>query len=107
MGLNHIPIYEGDEDPKIHWFICEKFWDAKNITDEDKQMAQFGATLQHCALTWFMNYTENQNRSKSDIKNNFLSFFKVQDVANMKKYLKTFIVIVTDWLIPSHYVLLI
>jgi hypothetical protein len=83
MGLNHIPIYEGDEDPKIHWFICEKFWDATDITDEDKQMAQFGATLRHHTLTWFMNYTENQNWSKSDIKNNFLSFFKVQDVAHL------------------------
>jgi hypothetical protein len=36
LGLNPIPIYEGDEDPKRHWFICEKFWDATNITDEDK-----------------------------------------------------------------------
>jgi hypothetical protein len=25
MGFNHIPIYEGEEDPKCHWFVCEKF----------------------------------------------------------------------------------
>jgi hypothetical protein len=24
MGLNNIPIYEGDEDPRRHWFICAK-----------------------------------------------------------------------------------
>jgi hypothetical protein len=45
MGLNHIPIYEGDEDPKRHWFVCEKLWDATDITNEDKKMAQFGAAL--------------------------------------------------------------
>jgi hypothetical protein len=37
MGLNHIPIYEGDEDPKQYWFICEKFWDVPNIIDEEKK----------------------------------------------------------------------
>jgi hypothetical protein len=45
MGFNHIPIYEGEEDPKHHWFVCEKFWDAADITDEDKKMAQFRAAL--------------------------------------------------------------
>jgi hypothetical protein len=71
-------------------------------------MEQFGASLRHHSLTWFMNYTKNQNQSKSDINNKFLSLFKFQDVAhlvaqklkeikqrpresvvNMKKYLKT------------------
>jgi hypothetical protein len=37
----------------------------QDIIDEDKQMTQFGVSLQHYALTWFMNFTENQNRSKS------------------------------------------
>jgi hypothetical protein len=45
VGLNHIPIYEGDEDPKWHWFVCNKFWDLVDVTDEDKHMEQFGATL--------------------------------------------------------------
>jgi hypothetical protein len=44
--------------------VCEKFWDVDDITDEYKKMAQFGATLQHRALTWFMNYTEKKTRSK-------------------------------------------
>jgi hypothetical protein len=83
MGFNHIPTYEGDEDPKRHWFVCEKFWDVADITDEDKKMAQFGVSLRHRALTWFMNFTENQNRSKSEIKNSFLTFFKVQDVTHL------------------------
>jgi hypothetical protein len=51
MGLNHIPIYEGDEDPKRHWFVYEKNWDASDITDEDKKIAQFGVVLQARALT--------------------------------------------------------
>lgn len=45
MGLNHISIYEGDEDPKKHWFFCEIFWDANTITNEDKQMAHFAVAL--------------------------------------------------------------
>jgi hypothetical protein len=39
MALSHIAIYEGDEYPKRYWFICEKFWDAIDIIDEEKQMA--------------------------------------------------------------------
>jgi len=76
MGFNHIPIYEGEEDPKFHWFVCEFFLDADDITDEDKKMAQFRVALRHHALTWFMNYTENQTRSKVEIKNIFLIVFK-------------------------------
>ena len=83
MGFNHIPTYEGDEDPKRHWFVCEKFWDVAEITYEDKQMEQFSVSLRHCDLTWFLNFTENQTRSKSEIKNSFLTFFKVQDVTNL------------------------
>lgn len=45
MGLNNIPLYEGDEDSRRYWFVCEKFWDATDVSDEDKQMAQFGAAL--------------------------------------------------------------
>jgi hypothetical protein len=50
MGFNHIPIYEGEEDPKCHWFVCEKLWDAADIIDEDKKMAQFRAALRGTAL---------------------------------------------------------
>jgi len=39
MGMNHIPIYEGNEDPERNWFFCEKFWTTNNINDEDKKMA--------------------------------------------------------------------
>lgn len=45
LRLSHIPLYEGDEDPKKHWFVCEKIWVANNITDEDKQMAHFSIAL--------------------------------------------------------------
>jgi hypothetical protein len=32
----HILIYEGDEDPNFHWFICETIWDATTMTDKEK-----------------------------------------------------------------------
>ena len=38
-GSAHIHLYEGDEDPRRHWFICESTWEANQVTDEDRQMA--------------------------------------------------------------------
>ena len=38
---------------------------------------------QEQALTWYMNFTENQTRSKNDIKQSFLTFFKTQDVKHL------------------------
>ena len=35
------------------------------------------------ALTWYMNFTENQTRSKADIKANFLAFFKTKDITHL------------------------
>ena len=32
----HIPIYEGEEDPRQHWFICKWMWDAADIMDENR-----------------------------------------------------------------------
>ena len=55
----HIPIYEGEEDPRRHWFICERMWATTNIIDEDKQIAQFAGKLRKRALTWYMNFTES------------------------------------------------
>ena len=83
MGLNHILIYEGDEDPMHNCFIYGKFWDATDITDKEKQIAQFGATLRARYLKWFMNYTNNQQCSKEDIKQSFLKFFKTQDNSHL------------------------
>lgn len=34
-----IPIYEGDEDHRNHWFIYETIWDVIDITDESKQIS--------------------------------------------------------------------
>jgi len=56
MGFNNIPIYEGEEDPKLHWLMCKKFWDATDIIDEDKKMEKFRVSLHHHAITWFMKY---------------------------------------------------
>ena len=36
--VGHIPLYEGDEDPRRHWFVCESTWEANVVTSEDRQM---------------------------------------------------------------------
>jgi hypothetical protein len=45
---------------------------------------QFRAILCHHALTWFMKYTEKQTRSKAEIKNNFITLFKIQDITHLE-----------------------
>ena len=79
----HIPICEGEEDPKWNLFVYERMWDATGVIDDDKKIAQFAGTLRKRALTWYMNYTKNQARSKDDIKSNFLAFFKTEYVAHL------------------------
>ena len=51
-------------------------WDAVDVTDENKQIAQFAGALRKRALTWYMNFMESQNRSKVEKKASFLAFFK-------------------------------
>ena len=58
-------------------------WDATDVMDEDKQITQFAGALRKRALTWYMNFTENQNRSKAEIKASFLAFSKTKDVAHL------------------------
>ena len=79
----HIPIYEGEEDPRRHWFVRERMWDTTEVTDENRQIAQFVGASRKRALTWYMNFTESQNRSKAEIKASFLAFFKSEDVAHL------------------------
>ena len=68
-GSAHIPLYEGDEDPTKHWFICESTWEANQVTNEDRKMAQFAGALQKRELTWYMTYTERTpNATKTEIK---------------------------------------
>ena len=74
--LVHIPTYEGEEDPRQHWFICKRMWDAVDVTNDDKKIAQFVGALRKRDLTSYMNFTENQARTKYEIKINFLAFFK-------------------------------
>ena len=58
-------------------------WDVADITDDDKKIAQFVGALRKRALTWYMNFTKTQERSKDEIKTNFLAFFKIEDVAHL------------------------
>lgn len=86
MGFNHIPLYKGNEDPKNNWFICENFWSANDLTNKDKLMAQHTTTLRKCALTWFMNITKYQPKSKDEIKPSFLTYLKAQDVKHLETH---------------------
>ena len=87
----HIPLYEGDKDPRRHWFICESTWEANQVTDEDRQMAQFIGGLRKRTLMWYMNFSERKPRAmKAEIKAQFLSFFKTPDTKHLAaKKLKT------------------
>ena len=42
-------------------------WDAADVTNDDKKIAQFAGALRKRALTWYMNFTENQARSKDKL----------------------------------------
>jgi hypothetical protein len=63
--------------------LCEKNWDSLDITYEYKQMEQFIRALRKRYLTYFMNFTKNPKTMKAKIKNNFLSFFKTQDIKHL------------------------
>ena len=58
-------------------------WDETDVTDDDNKIAQFAGALRKRALTWYMNFTENQARTKDEIKTNFLAFFKIEDVTHL------------------------
>ena len=38
-GSTHIPLYEGDKEPRQYWFIYESTWEENRVIDEDIQMA--------------------------------------------------------------------
>ena len=44
-NLVHIPTYEGEEYPRRHWFVCERIWDATDVTDDEKKIALFAGAL--------------------------------------------------------------
>lgn len=78
-----IPIFEGDEDPRRHWFICETIWAVNDVDSEEKQMHQFVAGLRKRALTWYMNFTSTYIRTKGQIKAEFMAFFKMQEGSHL------------------------
>ena len=71
--------------------MCESTWEANQVTDEDRQMAQFTGALRKREFTWYMTSSERQPRAtKVEIKVQFLSFFKTPDAKHLvAKKLKT------------------
>ena len=66
--IPYIPIFEGDEDPRCHYFIFETIWDATSITKKNKKIVEFTGSLRKKSLTWYMNFNENQEKFKNDIR---------------------------------------
>ena len=58
-------------------------WNIADVTDDDKQIAQFVGALRKRELMWYINFTENQTRSKANIKANFLALFKIEEVTHL------------------------
>ena len=59
----HIPLYEGDEDPKRNWFVCDSYWEANVVNSEDRKMTQFAGALHKGALTRYKIYTNKMSNS--------------------------------------------
>ena len=57
-------------------------WEATDIADENKQVSQFFNSLRKWDLTWYMNFNENQSKLENEIKQNFLTFFRMEDTKN-------------------------
>jgi hypothetical protein len=66
---------EASEDPEKHLFICEKIWEAKKITDEDKNLMKLSFTLRDRALDWYMSLNVSSPQGVPNI------------IADMKKLL--------------------
>lgn len=66
----HIPTYEWEEDPRWHWFICERMWDATDMNNDDNKIAQFDGALRKREVTSYMNFTENQTSLDQKMKSN-------------------------------------
>jgi hypothetical protein len=56
-----LPKFKGEasKDPEKHLFICEFFWEEKQITGEDTKLAQLAITLRYHALDWYMSLVVN------------------------------------------------
>jgi hypothetical protein len=52
---------EASEDPEKHFFICEKIWEAKQITDEDSKLTQLSITLRDRALDCLHDFSCKQS----------------------------------------------
>ena len=45
-------------------------WDAADVTDEDKKIAQFVGALRKIELTWYMNFTKTRKDQKMKLRQN-------------------------------------
>ena len=68
------------EDPEKHFFICEKIWEEKHITDEDTKLAHLSIMLRDRALDWYMSLVANSppgtTRMIGDIKKLLINEFQ-------------------------------
>jgi len=71
---------EASEDPEKPLFICEKIWEAKQITDDDTKLAQLTIMLRDYALDWYMSLAVNSppgtTRMIADVKKLLINEFQ-------------------------------
>jgi hypothetical protein len=77
-----LPKFRGEasKDPEKHLFICEKIWEAMDITYEDTKIMQLSITLRDHALDWYMSLDVNippvVTRTIADVKKLLLNEFQ-------------------------------
>jgi hypothetical protein len=93
-----LPEFMGEalEDSEKQLFICEKIWEEKKITYEDKKLAQLDITLRDRTLDWYMSLatknTPGTTRMIVDVKNILINEF--QNPSFEDKYMNEMIEII-------------
>jgi hypothetical protein len=71
---------EASEDPEKNLFICEKIWEAKQITDEETKLEQLYIMLRDNTLGWYMILATNSlprtTKTIGDIKKLLINEFR-------------------------------
>jgi hypothetical protein len=100
-----LPEFKGEasKDLEKHFFICEKIWEAKQITDEDTKLAQLAIMLRDRELYLYMILATNSPpgiaRMIGDIKKLLLNEF--QKPSSEDQYMNAMIGIIQK---PGEYV---
>jgi len=77
-----MPMFNGNgsQDPEQHMFVCEAIWTAKQIQDQNAQIAQLATTFRDRSLVWYMKFQTTiptgHTRTLAEIKTALILEFK-------------------------------